>query len=319
MEPTSHGEEVIHRAGFAPADRRRRYPLPLPRTLDWERRDDLLTADVELPPVPAAHLVVPSFAALGSPGHHCILIDGDARVVTAGTGRPPEQHAGMPGGPTDVHVDYFETSTALSGARMRFCVAAAAAPTDYVAVVGVRPRRTVARPRRPRDTRVLDVPPRTQMSAPERVRSRICSPTCVSMALEHLGARHAFDELVVAAHHRPTNLYGVWPQNLWAASRWGVLGATETATDWDGAAQVLEAGQPFVASIAFDAGTLAGAPLAASRGHLVIVRGIQNNRVLVNDPAGETVTDVPRSYDIEEFTRAWLGARGVFYAFSAPS
>lgn len=156
------------------------------------------------------------------------------------------------------------------------------------------------------------------MAAAEPLRPRICSPTCVSMALDHLGVEHEFGELVVAAHHRPTDLYGVWPQNVWAASRWGVLGATEAATDWGAARSMLDAGHPFVASIAFDEGALSGAPLRSSRGHLVIVRGIQNNRVLVNDPAAPTVTDVPRHYDLEEFQSAWLGGRGVFYAFAAP-
>ena len=319
MSTFRHGDEVIHRAGFAPANRPWRYPLPLPDALDWERRDGMMTAEIRLPPVPPAHLIVPSFAALGSPGHRCELLDGEARAVTAGSGRPPEQHPDMPSGPTRVHVDYFETTAPLSGARLRFRVRAAEPPAAYLAVVGIRPREMAAEPPRPHGTRLLEVPPRTQMAAPERLRPRVCSPTCVAMALDHAGVAHALDELVVAAHHRPTDLYGVWPQNLWAASRWGVLGAAETTADWDAARRVLDAGHPFAASIAFDEGALAGAPLPASRGHLVIVRGIQNNRVLVNDPAGDTVTDVPRSYDIAEFERAWLGARGVFYAFSAPS
>ena len=309
---------VNHRAGFAPAGRRWRYPLPLPGMLDWRRAEDAFVADVPLPPVPAGHLIVPSFAALGSPDHHTVLIDGASRTVTAGSGRPPEQHPHLPGGRCRVHVDYFETTVVLADARVRFRVNAAVAPADYLAVVSVRPREANARPSERPETPVLEVPPRTQMAASESLRPRVCSPTCVSMALDHLGVRHEFDELVVAAHHRPTDLYGVWPQNVWAASRWGVLGATEAAADWDAPRRILDAGQPFVASIAFDEGGLAGAPLASSRGHLVIVRGIQNNRVLVNDPAAPTVTDVSRCYDLDEFHDAWLGRRGVFYAFAAP-
>ena len=314
-----HGEEVIHRAGFAPAGRRWRYPLPLPGTLDWRSAEDAFVADVPLPSLPPGHLVVPSLAALGSLDHHTVLIDGEARTVTAGSGRPPEQHPHLPGGSVRVHVDYFETTAVLADARVRFRVNAASAPADYLAVVCVRPREANVQPPDHIETPVLEVPPRTQMAAPEPLRSRICSPTCVSMALDHLGVAHDFDELLVAAHHRPTDLYGVWPQNVWAASRWAVLGATEATTDWGAARGMLDAGHPFVASIAFDAGGLDGAPLPSSRGHLVIVRGIQNNRVLVNDPAAPTVTDVPRRYDLEEFQNAWLGGRGVFYAFAAPS
>lgn len=292
--------------------------MPLPGTLDWKRAEDGFVADVPLPAVPPEHLIVPSLAAFGSPDHHSVLIEGENRTVTAGSGRPAEQHPHLPGGNSLVHVDYFETTVALSGARVRFRVNAPAAPADYLAVVSVRPREGSARPPDRLETPVLEVPPRTQMAAPESLRSRVCSPTCVSMALDHLGVRHEFEEIVVAAHHRPTDLYGVWPQNVWAASRWGVLGATEATSDWDIAGRILDAGHPLVASIAFAEGGLTGAPLHASRGHLVIVRGIQNNRVLVNDPAAPSVTDVPRRYDLEEFQQAWLGGRGVFYAFAAP-
>ena len=215
-------------------------------------------------------------------------------------------------------MDYFETTAVLPDAQVRFRVNAPAVPSDYLAVVSVRPREGNVPPSTGMETPALEVPPRTQMAAPEPLRPRVCSPTCVSMALAHLGVEHEFEELVVASHHRPTDLYGVWPQNVWAASRWGVLGATEAAADWSAARYILDAGHPFVASIAFDEGGLGGAPLRSSRGHLVIVRGIQNNRVLVNDPAAPAVTDVPRYYDLEEFQTAWLGRRGVFYAFAAP-
>ena len=313
-----HTDQVIRRLAFAPAERSWRYPLPLSSPLAWAASDGMLAAEVPLPAVPSGHLIVPSFAAAGSPDHHCVLIDGADRTVTAGAGRPAEQHAGMPGGATRVHLDYFETVEDLTEARLCFRVNAPQAPGDYLATIGIRPRDCGTRPGGARDTQVLPVPARTQMAAPASVRARICSPTCVSMALDHFGFEHDFDELVVAAHHRPTGLYGVWPQNVWAATRWGALGAVETAVDWQTPCHALDAGFPIVASIAFEAGSLGGAPLPSSPGHLVIVRGIQNNRVLVNDPAADTVTDVPRCYDIDEFHAAWLSGRGVFYLFASP-
>ena len=167
-----HGEEVIHRAGFAPQGRHWRYPLPLPGTLDWRRAEGAFVADVPLPPLPPGHLIVPSLAALGSPDHHCVLIDGDARTVTAGSGRPPEQHPHLPGGSSRVHVDYFDTTATLSGARVRFRVNAPAAPADYLAVVSVRPREASVRPPDRVDTPVAQVPPRTQMDAPKPLRPR---------------------------------------------------------------------------------------------------------------------------------------------------
>ena len=149
-------------------------------------------------------------------------------------------------------------------------------------------------------------------AAQEDLRARICSPTCVSMAMDHLRVDHAFHELVIAAYHRATDLYGVWPQNLWAASRWGVIGAVETAADWSVIRAAVEGQHPLAASIAFAEGDLAGSAIPASDGHLVIVRGIQNNRVVVN------AIDVLRHYHAKEFRKAWLAARGACYLFAAP-
>ena len=137
------------------------------------------------------------------------------------------------------------------------------------------------------------------------------------MALDYLGVAHDFDELLTAAFHRPTNLFGVWPQNLWAASRCGALGAVETATDWQAPSAALAAGHPVAASIAFAQGALPGSPLPGSAGHLVIVRGIENNRVFANDPAASDEASVPRSYDSRQFAAAWLAKRGAFYLFAS--
>ncbi len=137
------------------------------------------------------------------------------------------------------------------------------------------------------------------------------------MALSQLGIGHEFGQLLARSYHGPTRMFGVWPQNLWAASRWA-LGAVETAVDWAAAGLALAAGHPLVASIGFPKGGLDGSPLPGTAGHLVIVRGIENNRVLANDPAADAAARVPRSYDIDQFAAAWLANRGVFYLFARP-
>ena len=151
------------------------------------------------------------------------------------------------------------------------------------------------------------------MVAAKDIRMNICSPTCLSMMLDYLHVAHDVNEVVVSAYHRATNLFGVWPQNIWALSRWGVIGAVETSATWESISEILCAGYPLVASIAFGKGTLDGSPLVSSNGHLVIVRGIQNNEVFVNDPAAKSEIEVPRRYDIDQFHQAWLTTRGVFY------
>ncbi len=311
--------DVTWRVAFAPRERGWRYPLPFSGELQW-RVDGVPQAEIALPPLPAGHMVVPSFASLESPDHRWALDHGDASCLTASFGRPAGQCAHLDGAAgLEARIDCFETSKAMSDARLRLLVDAHQPPRDYLVAVGVRPVRMAIDTSTPADTPVLDIPARSQMdAAQEHLRARICSPACVSMAMEHLRVDHAFHELVIAAHHRATDLYGVWPQNLWAASRWGVIGAVETAADWS-VVQAAVAGQhPLAASIAFAEGDLAGSAIPASDGHLVIVRGIQNNRVVVNDPAASDAIDVPRHYDAKEFRNAWLAARGACYLFAVP-
>ncbi|MDE0053725.1 MAG: C39 family peptidase [Gammaproteobacteria bacterium] len=311
--------DLTWRIAFAPDTRNWRYPLPLSRELEWHA-NGILTAEVALPSIPSGHIVVPSFASPDSPDHRWVLVSGDASHATAGFGRPGSQcdHTGGDEG-LDVRVDYFETSRAMSNARLRLLVDMSEPPRDYLAAIGVRPAQQ-ATDLASADTAILDIPARSQANAaPAELRPRICSPTCVSMAMEHLGVDHAFHELVTAAYHRATDLYGVWPQNIWAASRWGVIGAIETAMDWNVVERAVDGGHPLAASIAFGEGDLAGSAIPASDGHLVIVRGIQNNRVVVNDPAADDVARVPRHYDADEFRKAWLGARGACYLFAVPA
>ena len=293
-----------------------RYPLPFSGELQW-RANGATQAEIALPPLPARHLVVPSFASPESPDHRWALDCGDASSLTASFGRPAGQCPHFDGAPAlNARIDCFETSRAVPEARLRLRVAAREPPRDYLVVVGVRPITMAVGACAMRDTPVLDVPGKSQMDfAQEDLRGRICSPTCVSMAMDHLGIDHALPELVIAAHHRATDLYGVWPQNLWAASRWGAIGAVEVAADSGVIGAAIAGRHPLAASIAFAAGDLCGSAVPASDGHLVIVRGIQNNQVVVNDPAA---SDVLRHYDATQFLQAWLADRGACYLFAAP-
>ena len=312
--------DVIWRIAFAPDARSWRYPLPLSGELEW-RADGVSEAEVALPALPPGHIVVPSFASAESPDHRWTLVHEDASSATASFGRPISQCAHVDGAAGfNARIDYFQTSQAVSNARLRLLVDAPEPPGDYLVAVGVRPVRMAMGVCPPEDTPVLGIPARSQTAAARKeIRARICSPTCVSMAMDHLEVDHAFHELVIAAYHRATDLYGVWPQNIWAASRWGVIGAIETAVDWRMIQLAVAGGHPLAASIAFDEGDLEGSAVPASAGHLVIVRGIQNNRVLVNDPAANDAADVPRHYDAQEFLQAWLATRGACYLFAVPA
>jgi hypothetical protein len=69
---------------------------------------------------------------------------------------------------------------------------------------------------------------------------------------------------------------------------------------------------PLALSIAWEAGTLPGAPLPRSAGHLVVLTGIApNGDALVNDPAFPGVATV---YPREAFERAWQAHGGIAFA-----
>ena len=53
-------------------------------------------------------------------------------------------------------------------------------------------------------------------------------------------------------------------------------------------------------------------------GHLLLLYGITDKKVLVMDPAAETPGTAQRIYDRVQFTAAWLKRRGAAYFFSIP-
>jgi hypothetical protein len=73
----------------------------------------------------------------------------------------------------------------------------------------------------------------------------------------------------------------------------------------------IAAGIPLVVSIAFGRNQLAGAPISASNGHLLVVVGFEaDGDVVVNDPAGATNAAVRRVYDRAQLERVWIAASG---------
>ena len=55
----------------------------------------------------------------------------------------------------------------------------------------------------------------------------------------------------------------------------------------------------------------------ACGGHLVVVYGITEDAVLVNDPAAPNRGVVPRRYPIEQFAQAWFRHRGAAYILAS--
>jgi hypothetical protein len=165
---------------------------------------------------------------------------------------------------------------------------------------------------------VLDVPRLSQMTWQEVGGRGWCSPTAVAMVLAHAGRLPPDTDIPAVARQVFDPAYdgtGNWPFNtVWAAGLADHAFLTRLH-DLRAAEAFVAAGIPLVASVAYPAGGLRGAPTHATDGHLVVIRGFTGTGdVVTNDPAAPTERSVRRTYDRAAFERAWLdGSGGLVY------
>lgn len=169
-----------------------------------------------------------------------------------------------------------------------------------------------------------------------------CSPTAVSMALAYHDAlphprefawvgrqdpeHAASNEPWVDHAARMTYDYayrgtGNWSFNTAYAARYtGDAFATRLRSLRE-AERFIAAGIPLVASVSFARGELRGAPIAATNGHLLVIRGFTaTGDVITNDPAAQQNAGVRRVYDRAELERAWQQkSGGLVYVVTTPA
>ncbi|MGH3453229.1 MAG: C39 family peptidase [Nocardioidaceae bacterium] len=153
-----------------------------------------------------------------------------------------------------------------------------------------------------------------------------CSPTSVAMVLGYWrrlptpkqyawvkkphparwvdhGARYSYDYRYEGA--------GNWPFNTAYAGTLGLDAYVTRLPSLRAAERFIRRGVPLVASIAFGAGELDGAPLGSTPGHLLVIRGFtRDGRVIANDPAADYARGVRRVYQRRQFENAWLPTTG---------
>lgn len=190
---------------------------------------------------------------------------------------------------TRIAVDVLRSDVPLSGIGI-----AATVELDAIAV-SVPPPPDACAPSRAY-TAQLDVPALSQYSPAHPDERGWCSAATLAMLLRFHGvdvdvpttARDVFD-----ASYGGT---GNWAFNVAYAGMRGLRGSVAYLRGIDHVAAFVDAGLPVAISIGWNAGELPGAPLEASNGHLVIVRGVTPSHVLVNDPAHAAVaTRYPRA------------------------
>jgi Peptidase_C39 like family len=146
-----------------------------------------------------------------------------------------------------------------------------------------------------------------------------CSPASTSMILAYwtqvLGRADLDESVPQAAGGTYDWTYqgtGNWPFNVaHAASFAGMDGFVARFLTLAALEPWIVARVPVALSIAYGPGALPSAPLPASDGHLLVLRGFDRaGNPIVNDPAGPTDATVRRIYPRAALERAWLSGSG---------
>lgn len=213
-------------------------------------------------------------------------------------------------------IDLLRIHAPLQAATLHLRVQGIAPTAPVLLSVSVRGTGAVPAPALTTREVSLAVPAQSQMVLRPELASHVCSPTSVSMLLAYYGHSAGIYDVIAEARHQSSGLYGVWPANIHAAARRGLLGYLLHFPCWAAARTLLDAGFPIVASVRYERGELSRAAIERTAGHLLVVRGYAGDTVLVNDPAA--ASEVARTYDLREFCKIWLARSAVGYVLFPP-
>ena len=169
--------------------------------------------------------------------------------------------------------------------------------------------------------RDLRLPFRAQGDAkvPPGLRGKICSPTSVSMVLQHWGIDEPTVKNALAIYDSNYEMFGNWNRAVQYAGQFGLEAYLTRYRNWDQVKGEIARGQPVIASIRFKRGTFPSNVSAQSDGHLIVIRGMTpEGDAIVNDPAsiqrGNGIV-----YKADELARAWFDNGGVGYVIRPPT
>ena len=318
---------------IASPDTAQLYPMACQSNEGWQALPGARwRLQLQLPQIPAQHIIVPSFAMVPgtADGYHFQFVlrtpeaiklpmvpaqlraDAAARAADSNT-------SGQTGSSktASAQIDCWHSESDLIAPELELIVHSNDRPRTYLFSVTVRPIEAVP-PAVPCASVTAAVPGTySQMEADAKIRTRICSPTALSMALSGYPGAPDWPSTVQACYDPATRAYGVWPLAIHWASMHGIVGAVEACSDWEGVICSLELGIPVVCSIRFERGDLPAAPLPRTSGHLVLLYGIDGEDVLVKDPAAQNSSQVTLRYPADAFATAWLRRRGAAYFFAS--
>jgi hypothetical protein len=163
--------------------------------------------------------------------------------------------------------------------------------------------------------KTLDVPKCSQMVYPDGGEVW-CSPTSTSMVLAYWEqATGPCEPRVRAAVNGVYDWvydgHGNWPFNTAYAATQGLESYVTRFTSMAQAEPLIAAGVPVVISYAWKKGSLDGAPIASSNGHLAVLVGFDAaGNPIVNDPAAAADGGVQRTYKRAQLESLWLETSG---------
>jgi len=290
------------------------YPLDCLGPVDWLANGAAHRASIRLPELAAGTILVPSFALLANADYRfqfSLKLDADRWALQP---VPCEAAADAGSNPAvTTHIDCFHIQQTIRDAQLELEISGLPRVSRYLLTVTARALECADVAAPVTTVQCTVPPPMSQMSLGSEIGPRICSPTCTTMVLAGFGREPELAQVSAACFDPVSNLYGIWPMALRAASAAGCLGAVEVFTGWQDPQRIIAAGLPVIASIRFGHDGLPGSPLAETAGHLVVVYGIGPDQVLVCDPAAADTAGVLRSYDSRSFGRAWFQHRGAAY------
>ena len=168
----------------------------------------------------------------------------------------------------------------------------------------------------------LPVPQRSQMIYPNGGEVW-CSPTSLSMVMAYwaskTGDRNLNQFVPTVAAGTYDYAYrgnGNWPFNTAYASIFGLKASINRFSSLGQVERWISKDVPVIVSLSWGSGQLDGAPIPASNGHLLVIRGFHSDgeRIMVNDPAADGNSRVKRLYNRQQFADAWFrGSGGIAY------
>jgi hypothetical protein len=160
----------------------------------------------------------------------------------------------------------------------------------------------------------LDVPAFSQYEPSFPDERGWCAPASIAMLLAYRA--YPVDVPIVAREVYDSRYGGTgnWTFNAAFAATLGFPAAVIHLRDLAHAHAFLADDIPLALSLAWEPGDLPGAPLPRTDGHVLVLRGIdENGDALVNDPA---LPAIAATYPRDAFERAWLDHGGIAIAIA---